>query len=108
VTFGKRPTTIRTGSVWKFKDGRGDPYRRLRVKHVQSAAEPVVEVRSFYLDEGSWPSDDDVRNDPRRRAKTITILRSTLLKDYECVTTLLEREGPIHETVDQVRYKDLY
>lgn len=104
----ERPPTIRMGSVWRFKPGRGDPYRRLRVRYVQSTTDktgPYVEVRSFYLDECTWPTDDDVRSNPRRQPKTIMILRSTLLKDYECIT-VHRHEGLQGEVLSEISSRE--
>ena len=83
-------TEIRQNTVWKFKAGRGDKYRRLRVKSVQPDNDkvgPYVEVRSFYLDEPVWPSKKDKRGDSRRQPKDMLLLKATILSDYECITT---------------------
>lgn len=85
--------TVRRNTTWKFKDGRGDRFRRLRVLHAEQG-DPHVEVRSFYLDE---PVRRSAGGNSRRQPKTILMLQTTLLKDYECLTTHL-REGPQEST----------
>lgn len=97
------PVAIRRGTVWQFKAGRGDPFRRLRVNHIQPNG--GVEVRSFYLDECTWPTEEDVRSNPRRQPKTIMILRSTLLKDYECIT-VHSNEGPQGEVLSEISSRE--
>jgi len=79
-------------TVWKFKKGKGDRFRRLRILDVCENKE--VKLRSFYLDE---PPRKKYRRryqtEGRRQPKTITLQLSTLLKDYECVTTNRHEPG---------------
>ena len=81
--------TIKPNTAWKFKPGKGDEYRRLRILDVPDG--PHVEIRSFYLD---YPDKSEQTNgysaeqvSLRRRGKTYLILKSTLLQNYECITT---------------------
>lgn len=76
---------IRQNTTWKFKEGKGDKYRRLRVIDVLDNGD--IQVRSFYLDEVIWPYHDDKRGNPRRQPKTITLQKRTLLQNYVCLTT---------------------
>ena len=99
---------IRRNTTWKFKKGRGDKYRRLRVLNVQSDSDktgPYVEVRSFYLDQASWPGENDIRLNPRRMPKTILILKSTLLKDYECLNSSMW-EGLSGAVLDEISSRE--
>lgn len=88
---------IKQGQVWKFKDGHGSKYRRLRILYVQKEdgkVGPYVEVRAFYLDQPSFPGEECFyQKDPRKETQTLVILQSTLLRHYECISNEREERG---------------
>ena len=76
---------IKVGTMWKFKEGKGDRYRRLRILEVGVLQ---VKVRSFYTDElPVYMMNKTQQSDLRRQPENIKLLRRSLQNRYVCIST---------------------